>query len=86
MTTAKDVTKEAPRSPCTRMGDYVIMARMIDKGRAILNGTAEEYHFGCPFDQMLFNSNRIPRMSGYFCKTRAGFANGEVTEASCCDL
>jgi Domain of unknown function (DUF5069) len=54
MTTAKDLTKEAPRSPRTRMGDYALMARMIDKGRATLNGTAGEYHFGCPLDQMLF--------------------------------
>jgi hypothetical protein len=27
---------------------------MIDKGRATLNGTAGEYHFACPLDQMLF--------------------------------
>jgi hypothetical protein len=54
MTTAKDLTKEAPRSPRTRMGDYALMARMIDKGRALLNGTAGEYHFACPLDQMLF--------------------------------
>jgi hypothetical protein len=30
------------------------MARMIDKGRADLAGTAGEYHFACPLDQMLF--------------------------------
>jgi hypothetical protein len=54
MTTAKDLTKEAPRSPRTRIGDYALMARMIDKGRATLNGTVGEYHFACPLDQMLF--------------------------------
>ena len=54
MTTAKDLTKEAPRSPRTRLGDYALMARMIDKGRATLNGTVGEYHFACPLDQMLF--------------------------------
>ena len=54
MTAAKDLTKEAPRSPRTRLGDYALMARMIDKGRATLNGTAGEYHFACPLDQMLF--------------------------------
>ena len=53
MTTAKDLTKEAPRSPRNRIGDYALMARMIDKGRAALNGTAGEYHFACPLDQML---------------------------------
>ena len=54
MTTAKDLTQEAPRSPRTRLGDYALMARMIDKGRATLNGTVGEYHFACPLDQMLF--------------------------------
>jgi uncharacterized protein DUF5069 len=54
MTTARDLTKEAPRSPRTRLGDYALMARMIDKGRATLNGTVGEYHYACPLDQMLF--------------------------------
>lgn len=54
MTTAKDLSKEAPRSPRTRLGDYALMARMIDKGRAALNGTAGEYHFACRMDQWLF--------------------------------
>lgn len=51
--TAKDLTKEPPRSPRARLGDYAIMARMIDKGRAEINGTAGEYHFACPLDQNL---------------------------------
>jgi hypothetical protein len=54
MTTAKDLSKEAPRSPRTRIGDYALMARMIDKGRAMINGTVGEYHFACPLDQNLF--------------------------------
>jgi hypothetical protein len=54
MTTAKDLSKEAPRSPRDRIGDYALMARMIDKGRASLSGTTGEYHFACPLDQMLF--------------------------------
>lgn len=55
MTTAKDLTKEAPRSPRIRFGGYALMARMIDKGRATLNETNGEYHFACPLDQMLFS-------------------------------
>jgi hypothetical protein len=54
MTTAKDLSKEAPRSPRIRIGDYALMARMIDKGRATINGTVGEYHFACPLDQNLF--------------------------------
>ena len=57
--TTKDLTKEAPRSPRSRIGDYALMARMIDKGRASLNGTAGEYHFACPLDQMLFSYKSV---------------------------
>jgi len=53
-TTAKNLTKEAPRSPANRLGGYSIMARMIDKGRATISGDVGEYHFACPLDQMLF--------------------------------
>ena len=54
MNTAKDLSKEAARSPRIRVGGYAILARMADKGRASLNGTAGEYHFDCPVDNMLF--------------------------------
>ena len=53
MNTTKNLTKEAPRSPRNRLGDYALMARMIDKGRADLQGNVGEYHFACPLDQML---------------------------------
>jgi hypothetical protein len=55
LTNAKDLTREAPRSPRQKLGHYVIMARMIDKGRAKINGTNGEYHFDCPLDNMLFS-------------------------------
>jgi hypothetical protein len=52
---AKDLNREAPRSPRQRLGSYALMARMIDKGRATIAGTAGEYHFDCPVDNMLFS-------------------------------
>lgn len=52
--TAKDLSKESPRSPRTRIGGYAILARMADKGRATLNNTAGDYHFDCPVDNLLF--------------------------------
>jgi hypothetical protein len=55
MSTAKNLAKEPPRSPRRRLGGYVILARMADKGRATLAGTAGEYHFACPLDRMLFD-------------------------------
>jgi hypothetical protein len=50
----KDLTKEAPRSPKTRVGGYVILGRTLDKCRALLGGNIGEYHFDCPLDNMLF--------------------------------
>ena len=50
----KDLTKEAPRSPHTRIGGYAILGRTIDKCRAQLWGNIGEYHFDCPLDNMLF--------------------------------
>ena len=46
-----DLTKFPPRSPRVRLGGYVILPRMIDKGRALLAGKHGEYHYACPMDQ-----------------------------------
>jgi len=53
--TPRDLTRQPPRSPRKRLGGYALMARMIDKGRADLQGNVGEYHFACPLDQMLFD-------------------------------
>ncbi len=53
-TPIKDLTKQAPASPRTRVGGYAILARMADKGRATLAGKNGEYHFDCPLDNYLF--------------------------------
>jgi hypothetical protein len=54
MSKALDLTKTPPRSPRVRVGGYAILGRTADKGRAVLNGTAGEYDFDCPLDNMLF--------------------------------
>ncbi len=48
---APDLTNQAPRSPRVRLGGYVILPRMLDKGRAVLAGKNGEYNFACPLDQ-----------------------------------
>jgi hypothetical protein len=49
------VSESPPRSLCQRIGGCAVLARMADKGRATLNGTAGEYHFNWPLDNMLFS-------------------------------
>lgn len=46
-----DLTQRPPPSPRVTLGGYVILPRMLDKGRAQLAGKAGEYRFNCPLDQ-----------------------------------
>lgn len=46
-----DLTKRPPRSPRVRLGGYVILPRMLDKGRATIAGTNGEFSYNCPLDQ-----------------------------------
>jgi len=48
---APDLTQRPPRSPRVRLGGYVILPRMLDKGRATIAGKHGEYHYDCPMDQ-----------------------------------
>jgi hypothetical protein len=48
---APDLTQRPPRSPRVRLGGYVILPRMLDKGRAELVSQNGDYHYACPVDQ-----------------------------------
>ena len=47
---APDLTQHPPRSPRVRLGGYVILPRMLDKGRATIARRQGEYHYNCPMD------------------------------------
>jgi hypothetical protein len=48
-----DLTQRPPRSFRVRLGNYVILARMLDKGRATLAGKNGEYKYNSTTDQRL---------------------------------
>jgi len=48
-----DQTQRPPRSFRVRLGNYVVLARMFDKGRATLAGKNGEYIYNSPTDQRL---------------------------------
>ena len=48
---APDLTQRPPRSPRVQLGGYVILPRMLDKGRALIAGKNGEYNYACPMDQ-----------------------------------
>lgn len=56
---AKNLSKEFPRSPRETIAGYVLAARCIDKCRAEINGTAGEYHFNCPLDQIFLKFAKV---------------------------
>ena len=48
-----DLAQRPPRGFRVRLGNYVILARMLDKGRATLAGKNGEYEFDSSMDQHL---------------------------------
>ncbi|MDB6130554.1 MAG: hypothetical protein JWM04_1661 [Verrucomicrobiales bacterium] len=48
---APDLTQRPPRSARVRLGGFAILPRMLDKGRATVNGKHGEFHYNCPLDQ-----------------------------------
>lgn len=51
-----DLTQRPPRSPRVRLGGYVLLPRILDKGRASLAGKLGEYHFaGKGMDRHFFS-------------------------------
>ena len=52
---APDLTQRPPRSPRCQLGGYVILPRMLDKGRATLAGKNGEFNYDAPFDQHIIN-------------------------------
>lgn len=56
---AKDLTREYPRSPRETLAGYVLAARVLDKCRAVIAGTAGEYHFNCALDRYFLDFTGI---------------------------
>lgn len=76
---AKDLTKEAPRSPNVTLGGFVILARTIDKCRATIAGTNGEYHFDCPLDNNLFGFKGI-KGDDFKAYVATGVSDAEIVD------
>src|SRR5258706_16313841 len=67
-----DLTQRPPRSPRVKLGGYVLLPRILDKGRASLAGKLGEYHFGGKgMDRHFFNFTGLN-----FASLQAELANG----------
>jgi hypothetical protein len=56
---APDLTQRPPRSPRCRLGGYVTLPRMLDKGRATIIGRNGEFIYNASFDQHIINFLRF---------------------------
>ena len=59
LTHAPNLTQRPPRSVRVRLGGYVTLARIIDKGRADLAGMAGEFKYNNPIDHHWFRFTGI---------------------------
>ena len=76
---ASDLTQHPPRSPRVRLGGYVILPRMLDKGRATIAGKHGEYKFACPLDQRFLDLVGL-KADALKKQLAAGKGDGEILE------
>lgn len=76
---AKDLSKAYPRSPRETLAGYVIAARALDKCRAVIADTADEYHFDCPLDRLFFDFTEIDA-EGFKDFVAGGATDSEVAD------
>jgi len=76
---APDLTQRAPRSPRVRLGGYVILPRMLDKGRASIAGKNGEFRFNFPLDQHFVHFAGIDP-DALKNELAAGKGDGEILE------
>lgn len=74
---APNLAQRPPRSPRIPVGGYVILARLLDKCRATLAGTAGEYKYNCPTDQHWFRFTGI-RAAELKAELAKGKGDGEI--------
>ena len=72
-----DLTQRPPRSPRVRLGGYVVLPRMLDKGRAELAGKNGDYHYACPLDQRFLGFTGIDP-EALKEQLKAGKGDGEI--------
>ena len=74
---APNLTQRPPRSPRVRLGGYVILARIVDKGRAEIAGQAGEYKYNNPMDRHWFRFTGITP-EALKAELAAGKGDGEI--------
>ncbi len=79
MSNTIDLTQRPPRSPRVRLGGFVHLPRLLDKGRADLAGKLGEFVYNCPMDGHFFNFTGIDA-EALKQQLATGKGDGEILE------
>ena len=74
-----DLTQRPPRSMRSRLGGFVLLPRILDKGRAKLAGKNGEYNYNSPTDQHLARFLGLD-IEALLNELATGKADGEILE------
>ena len=74
-----DLTQRPPRSMRSRLGGFVLLPRILDKGRAKLAGKNGEYNYNSPTDQHLAKFLGLD-LEALLNELATGKADGEILE------
>jgi hypothetical protein len=74
-----DLTQRPPRSMRSRLGGFVLLPRILDKGRAKLAGKNGEYNYNSPTDQHLARFLGLD-LEALLNELATGKADGEILE------
>ena len=74
-----DLTQRPPRSMRSRLGGFVLLPRILDKGRAKLAGKNGEYNYNSPTDQHLVRFLGLD-LEALLNELATGKADGEILE------
>ena len=74
-----DLTQRPPRSIRSRLGGFVLLPRILDKGRAKLAGKNGEYNYNSPTDQHLARFLGLD-LEALLNELATGKADGEILE------
>jgi hypothetical protein len=72
-----DLTQRPPRSMCARLGGFVLLPRILDKGRATLAKKNGEYNYNSPTDQHLVRFLGLD-LDALLKKLATGKGDGEI--------
>lgn len=82
-----DLRTNEPRSAHEKLGGVKVLARVIDKGRAAINGALGPYQFfDCPLDQVFFQAVNISRDEFLAVLQRAYTSGVSYNAAALADL